>query len=48
MGMTDLQFKSYLKLLINALEEATNKDTKEQIIEEINKLKKNLQEDLQG
>ncbi len=48
MGMTDLQFKSYLKMLINTLEEATNKDTKEQIIAEINKLKKNLQEDLQG
>ncbi len=37
-----------MKMLINTLEEATNKDTKEQIIAEINKLKKNLQEDLQG
>ena len=29
MGMTDLQFKSYLKQLIRALEAAESKDTRE-------------------
>lgn len=48
MGMTDLQFKSHLRMLISLLDEATKKDTKEEILAEINKLKKNLQEDLQG
>ena len=48
MGMTDLQFKSYLKRLIRALEEAESKETKEQILEEIKKLRQDLQEYLQG
>lgn len=48
MGMTDLQFKSYLKQLIRALEEAERKDTKEQILAEIERLKRDLQDDLQG
>ena len=48
MGMTDLQFKSYLKRLIRDLETAESKETKEEILREIEKLRKDLQEDLQG
>ena len=48
MGMTDLQFKSYLKRLIRSLEAAESQDTREAVIAEIEKLKQDLQEDLQG
>lgn len=48
MGMTDLQFKSYLRLLIHSLEIAENKENKEDILAEITRLKQELQEDLQG
>lgn len=40
-GMTDLQFKSFLKLLIKQLEEAKTDEEKQAIIKE-------LQEMLQG
>ena len=48
MGMTDLQFKSYLRQLIRALETAESKDTKEAILAEIAKLKQDLEDDLKG
>ena len=48
MGMTDLQFKSYLKQLIRALEAAESKDTREGVLAEIARLKQDLQEDLKG
>lgn len=48
MGMTDLQFKSYLKQLIRALEAAESKDTKEAVVAEIVKLRQDLEEDLKG
>ena len=48
MGMTDLQFKSYLKKLIRAIEQAEKQDTKEAILAEIDALKKELLDDLQG
>jgi len=48
MGMTDLQFKSYLRRLIYSLEIAENKENKEDILAEITRLKQELQEDLQG
>lgn len=48
MGMTDLQFKSYLKQLIHRLETASGKETKEAILEEIAALMRDLREDLQG
>lgn len=48
MGMTDLQFKSFLKMLIRALETAEKQDNKEDILAEISRLKHELQEDLQG
>lgn len=48
MGMTDLQFKSYLKQLIRSLEAAESQDTLENVLAEIARLKKDLQEDLQG
>ena len=48
MGMTDLQFKSFLKRLIRSLETAETMETKEQILEEIQKLKHDLEEDMLG
>lgn len=35
MGMTDLQFKSFLKLLIKQLENAKTEEEKQEIIEEL-------------
>ena len=46
--MTDLQFKSFLKRRIRTLEEAENKETKEQVLAEIEKLKKDLMDDMLG
>lgn len=46
--MTDLQFKSFLERLIRTLEEAENKETKEQVLAEIEKLKKDLMDDMLG
>lgn len=48
MGMTDLQFKSYLKQLIRALQAAESKDTKEAVLAEIARLRQDLEEDLKG
>ena len=48
MGMTDLQFKSFLKRLIRTLEEAETKETKEQILAEIEELEKDLMGDMLG
>ena len=45
MGMTDLQFKSFLKRLIRTLEEA---ETREQVLADIEKLKKDLMDDMLG
>ena len=47
-GMTDLQFKSYLKQLVRALEQAERQETKEAILLEIAKLKKDLEEDIKS
>ena len=48
MGMTDLQFKSWLKQIIRGLEEAKSEDSKEQTDRKIYTLLKDLKEDLQG
>lgn len=48
MGMTDLQFKSFLKGILRWLEEAKSQETKEQILETLEKLERDLREDLQG
>lgn len=48
MGMTDLQFKSWLKQIIRGLEEAKSEDSKEQTDRKIDTLLKDLKEDLQG
>ena len=48
MGMTDLQFKSYLKQLIRALETAESKETLDAVLAEIAKLKQDLEDDLKG
>lgn len=37
-GMTDLQFKSFLKLLIKQLEDAKNDEEKEKIIKELKEM----------
>ena len=48
MGMTDLQFKSWLKQIIRGLEEAKEEDSKEQTDRKIDTMLKDLKEDLQG
>ncbi|MCI5584956.1 MAG: hypothetical protein MR383_05300 [Lachnospiraceae bacterium] len=48
MGMTDLQFKSWLKQIIRGLEGAKDKSTKEETDKKIDELLKDLKEDLQG
>lgn len=48
MGMTDLQFKSWLKQIIRGLEGAKEEKTKEDTDKKIEELLKDLKEDLQG
>lgn len=48
MGMTDLQFKSWLKQIIRGLECAKDEETKEETDKRIDELLKDLKEDLQG
>ena len=48
MGLSDLHVKSYLKQLIRALEAAESKDSKEDVLAEIAKLRQDLEEDLKG
>lgn len=48
MGMTDLQFKSWLKQIIRGLESAKEEDTKEETDKKLDELLKDLKEDLQG
>lgn len=38
MGMTDLQFKSFLKLLIKQLEDAKTEEEKQEIIKELKEM----------
>ena len=48
MGMTDLQFKSWLKQIIRGLEDAKNETTKEETDKKLIELLKDLKEDLLG
>lgn len=48
MGMTDLQFKSWLKQIIRSLESAKEEQSKEATDKKINELLQDLKEDLQG
>lgn len=48
MGMTDLQFKSWIKQIIRGLEDAKKEDTKEGTDRKLDELLKDLKEDLQG
>jgi hypothetical protein len=48
MGMTDLQFKSWLKQIIRGLESAKEEDTKEETDKKIDEMLNDLKEDLQG
>ena len=47
-GITDLQFRSFLRLILRALEAAESKDTREEILAEIARLRQDLLEDLKG
>ena len=48
MGMTDLQFKSYLKQWMRNIKTAMSKENKEEIIAELEEMLKDLEEDLKG
>lgn len=48
MGMTDLQFKSWLKQIIRGLEGAKEENTKEETDKKIEEMLRDLKEDLQG
>ncbi len=47
-GMTDLQFKSWLKQIIRGIEEAKEEKEKEATYKKLDALLKDLKEDLQG
>lgn len=48
MGMTDLQFKSWLKQIIRGLESAKEERSKEETDKKIDEMLNDLKEDLQG
>ena len=48
MGMTDLQFKSWVKQIVRRLEEAKNEESKEDTDKKIDIILKDLKEDLKG
>lgn len=48
MGMTDLQFKSFLKQMIRALEQIEAQETVEDARNELAKLKQDLQETIES
>ena len=48
MGMTDLQFKSWLKQIIRGLESAKEESTKEETDKKLDGMLKDLKEDLLG
>ena len=48
MGMTDLQFKSWLKQIIRGLESAKNEPDKDATDQKIQELLQDLKEDLQS
>lgn len=48
MGMTDLQFKSYLKQLIRNIEKVKKEESKEKMEQRIDEIICDLREDLQG
>ncbi|GAA0244265.1 hypothetical protein MCI89_08555 [Muricomes sp. OA1] len=48
MGMTDLQFKSWLKQIIRGLESAKEENSKEETDKKIDEMLNDLKEDLQG
>ena len=48
MGMTDIQFKSWLKQIIRGLESAKEENSKEETDKKIDEMLNDLKEDLQG
>ena len=48
MGMTDMQFKSFLKQLIRNLEDAKGEEGKEETDEKLSQILQDLKEDLQN
>lgn len=47
-GMTDLQFKAYLRLLLRAVEHAASQDTADGMRKELAEIRKDLESSLQG
>ena len=48
MGMTDLQFKGYIKQLIRSIEHAESQKEEQALRKELEQLRKDLQELLEG
>ena len=48
MGMTDLQFKAYVRLLVRAIEHAESQKEEQALRKELEQLRKDLQELLEG
>lgn len=48
MGMTDLQFKSYIRKLLSLAEDITEESSKEEMFAVLSKLRRELEEDLRG
>ena len=48
MGMTDLQFKGYVKSLIRSIEHAEEQKGEEAVKKELEKLRADLQEIMEG
>lgn len=48
MGMTDLQFKSYIRKILHMVDDAIKKESKEEMLAAIINLKEELEEDLRG
>ena len=48
MGMTDLQFKSYIRKLLSLTEDITEESSKEEMFDVLSKLRRDLEEDLRG
>lgn len=48
MGMTDMQFKCYIRKLLSMIEDVSEERSKEEILAIVNKLRRDLEEDLRG
>jgi len=48
MGMSDMQFKCYVRKLVSIINDVTDENSKEEIYAVLQKLRKELQEDLES